>query len=442
MTDASAGPSKGSRGLFRSPWTMVVVALVIRLVVMGFAYTDRLDPARDHWTFGWETARVARSIATGQGFSSPYPEPSGPTALLPPLYTYMVAGIFKLFGVYTAASAVAILTLNNLFSSFTCLPVFFVARRVFGFRVAAWAGWIWALFPYSITLSNVCVWETLLTTLLLSLAVLATLYLDRASSYLAWAGYGLLWGLAALSSPSVLSTLPFLGAWVWTRHWRRGSNCTGAAAIASLVFLIAVAPWIWRCSQTYGRFVAFRGNFGLEMLVGNSSDTSNASNWKVLPGENTAQLQELQRIGEPAYMAEKQRKANQIIAADPLRFVGLSLRRILFTWTGIWDFPPQLTLLDTGLPDVLTYSFFSILAFAGIGFAIRDRRDSLIPLLTPLVFFPLAYYLTHTDIRFRHPIDPLVVIFAAYGAISLVGKNRECAGEDTTYSALEESVKL
>ena len=38
--------------------------------------------------------------------------------------------------------------------------------------------------------------------------------------------------------------------------------------------------------------------------------------------------------------------------------------------------------------------------------------------MIPLIFFPVAYYLTHADIRFRHPIDPLVVIFVAYGAIS------------------------
>jgi 4-amino-4-deoxy-L-arabinose transferase-like glycosyltransferase len=442
MTNATTGLRDKNRRLFWSPWTMVVVALVIRLVVMGFTYTDRLDPARDHWTFGWETARVARSIATGQGFSSPYPEPSGPTALMPPLYTYLVAGVFKLFGVYTAASALGILTLNNLFSSFTCLPVFLIARRVFGLRVAASAGWIWALFPYSITLSNVCVWETLLTTFLLSLVVLATLDLERSSSYTSWAGYGLLWGLAALSSPAVLSTLPFLGAWICLRHWRRGSNCTGAAAVASLVFMITVAPWVWRCSQTYGRFVAFRSNFGLEVLVGNSSDTSSASNWKVLPGENSAELEKLQSIGEPAYMAEKQREANEIIARHPLRFAGLTLRRILFTWTGVWDFPPQWSLVDTGLPDVLTYSLFSFLAFAGIGWAIRDRRDYLVPLLIPLIFFPMAYYLTHTDIRFRHPIDPLVVIFVAYGAISFTGKNRESPGERTTYSPLEESVRF
>ena len=103
---------------------MVVVALALRLVVMGFTYRIQLDPAQDHWAFGWETGRVARSIATGQGFSSPYSEPTGPTALIPPVYTYLVAGVFKLFGIYTAASALVLLTLNNIFSSLTCLPVF------------------------------------------------------------------------------------------------------------------------------------------------------------------------------------------------------------------------------------------------------------------------------------------------------------------------------
>src|SRR5712691_7220077 len=124
MTKAATGLRAKGRPFFSSPGAMVSVALALRLVVMGFAYTIQLDPSRDHWVFGWETGRVARSIATGQGFSSPYSEPTGPTAVIPPIYTYLVAGVFKLFGIYTASSALVILAINNLFSSLTCLPVF------------------------------------------------------------------------------------------------------------------------------------------------------------------------------------------------------------------------------------------------------------------------------------------------------------------------------
>ena len=155
------------------------------------------------------------------------------------MYTYLVAGVFRLFGIYTASSALVMLTLNDLFSALTCLPVFFIARRIFGPPAAVWAGWIWALFPWAVAVANTTVWDTTLTTLLFGLLVLATLRLERSTSLVAWVGYGALWGVAALTDPAVLfSTLPFLGAWVWFRHWRRGENCSGVAVAAFLVFLV------------------------------------------------------------------------------------------------------------------------------------------------------------------------------------------------------------
>ena len=390
-----------------------------------------------------EMGRVARSIVTGQGFSSSYTQPTGPTALLPPVYPFLLACVFKLFGIYTTASALTILTLNNLFSSFTCLPIFLIARRVFGVRVASWAGWTWAFFPYSAILSNLFVWETTLTTLLLILIVLATLHIERSISLIAWVVYGLLWGFAALTGPAVLSALPFLAVWVWVRHWRRGNNCTGAAVVASLVFLATVAPWIWRCSQTYGRFVAFRSNFGLEILVGNSDDTSNPFNWSLLPSagvrNNLSELEKLIRVGEPAYLAEKDHEARELVEQHPLRFAGLTLRRILYTWTGFWDLSPRSWLDDSGLPNILMYSLISLLAWTGLIRAIHDGRDGAVPLVILVVCFPLIYYITHPEIRFRHPIDPVVVILLVYGAMSFRRQKGESPVEEAHSGALEES---
>jgi 4-amino-4-deoxy-L-arabinose transferase-like glycosyltransferase len=343
------------------------------------------------------------------------------------VYTYLVAGVFKLFGVYTLGSAVVMLTLNDLFSSLTCLPVFFIARRVFGARAAIWAGWIWAFFPWAVALADTTVWDTTLTTLLLGLAVLATLGLERSTSMSAWLGYGALWGIAALTDPAVLSTLPFLGAWVWFRHRRRGESSTGLAIAASLVFLAVIAPLIWRCSRVYGRFVAFRGSAGLEVLVGNS-DSSLQSNFKVLPGDNPAEMEKVKRLGEPAYMAERQREAMEVISRHPLHFAYQALRRILYTWTGLWDLPLRWRLNDKGLPNVLTYSFVSLLALVGLYRAMHDHRDGAIVLVIPLMLFPVVYYLTHSDSRYRHPIDPEVVVFMAYGAIAFRGRRFEPSG--------------
>ena len=39
---------------YESVWLMIAVGLIIRLLVMRFAYLNLLDPARDHYLAGWE----------------------------------------------------------------------------------------------------------------------------------------------------------------------------------------------------------------------------------------------------------------------------------------------------------------------------------------------------------------------------------------------------
>jgi hypothetical protein len=90
---------------------------------------------------------------------------------------------------------------------------------------------------------------------------------------------------------------------------------------------------------------------------------------------------------------------------------------------------------------VLIYTMFSVLAFMGVRWAIRNRLAETIPLLFPLIFFPMVYYITHQDDgRFRHPIDPVVIIFAVCGVFSLLsnrdvdlspGTNREFSAAQT-----------
>src|SRR5690242_4908233 len=155
---------------------MVLVALAIRLALVPFTLPDRMNPDRDHWRFAGETGRIARSIVQGNGFSSPLHADTGPTAWMTPLYPVIVAGVFKLFGVYTKTSAVAMLFLDCLFSALTCIPVFFIAKKSFGNRAAVWAGWAWAFFPYAIFFSADFIWATTLTTLALASLFLIVLH--------------------------------------------------------------------------------------------------------------------------------------------------------------------------------------------------------------------------------------------------------------------------
>src|ERR1700730_6148027 len=157
----------------RQPWRhslvfIVLIALLLRLAVITIGHTYRITPRRDHFQFGWEMGRIARSVAQGQGFSSPTDLPTGPSAWAPPVYPYILAGVFKLFGAYSHVSAWIILTFNSIFSALTCLTLYRIAEAIYGVAIARAAAWTWALFPYAIYWPVRVVWEMSLSAFLLS----------------------------------------------------------------------------------------------------------------------------------------------------------------------------------------------------------------------------------------------------------------------------------
>src|SRR5258707_12509947 len=110
---------------FRSPaillTSMVCCASVLRIVVVASSFLSIAAPSRDFGQFGAEMGWVARSLASGHGFSSPFFPATGPTALVPPLFPYLLASVFRVCGLYTAASALVILLLDSLLSALTCI---------------------------------------------------------------------------------------------------------------------------------------------------------------------------------------------------------------------------------------------------------------------------------------------------------------------------------
>src|SRR3984893_4908469 len=128
---AKNSPETTPRSWRQSVLFIVVVAFLLRLAVIAIGHTYRVTPRRDHFQFGWEMGRIARSIAMGQGFSSPTDLPTGPSAWAPPLYPYILAGVFKVFGVYSQLSAWVIFTFNSIFSALTCLTLYRIAENIY-----------------------------------------------------------------------------------------------------------------------------------------------------------------------------------------------------------------------------------------------------------------------------------------------------------------------
>jgi len=252
-----------------SPFWMLVIAFALRLAFLIVAHTYKFKPDQDHFSFGYEMGRIGRAIAVGRGFADPFGGQTGPTAWEPPLYPYLIAVIFKLTGVYSLPSAFILLTINSIFSSLTCIPIFLIARKCFSEKVAVWSAWAWALLPTVMYWCIRWVWETSLAALLLTLIFWLALRLEEIDNKTAWIGFGLLWGVAGLTNTSLLSFLPGVGLWVWRGRWKRGKDSLAGAGIAALFFAATITPWLIRNYDTFGKFVFIRSNFGAELRLGN-----------------------------------------------------------------------------------------------------------------------------------------------------------------------------
>jgi 4-amino-4-deoxy-L-arabinose transferase-like glycosyltransferase len=401
------------RPLHHSILLIVLIALLLRLAVITMGHTYRITPRRDHFQFGWEMGRLARSIAKGQGFSSPTDLPTGPSAWAPPLYPYLLAGIFRLFGVYSALSAWVILAFNSLFAALTCLTLYRIAARMYGIAVARATAWTWAVFPYAIYWPVRVVWETSFTTFLLSLALLLTLRMaDEPPRPRMWILFGLLWGVIALTNTAVLSMLPFCLLWLLYRLPRRPQQFIGAA-LCVLIAALVVSPWLVRNYQVFGQFILVRDNLPLEMYEANNDQSAGLWTRNEHPGNNPEAMRKFQELGELGFMAEKGQQVRQFIREHPGRFLRFTVERAVYFWIA----PPQATIVagyDLMISRHTNFLVAAILAFAGLWLTIRNRTTGAFLLACFLLIYPLPYYLVMPFVRYKHPIEPEMIMLIVY----------------------------
>lgn len=409
----ASGARPAKRRLSHSILFIVAVAFLLRLAVITIGHTYRITPRRDHFQFGWETGRLARSIAEGHGFSSPTDLDSGPSAWTAPVYPYILAAVFKVWGIYTPASAWVILAFNSLFGALTCWTLYLIGGRIFGAWTARVTAWTWAAFPYLLYWSVRVVWETSLTTFLLTLALWLTIRLtDADARRRRWLRLGLLWGLILLSNTSIAILLPFSLLWVIARV----ANTRRALADATLcvaIMLVCVAPWVARNYHVFGRFVFIRDNLALELYEANNDHSGGLWTRSEHPGNDPAAMRRMQELGEIGFMDEKKRQFETFIREHPKDFVRFTMERVGYFWAA----PPQATIVagyDLWVARHVEFLLGAAFAFAGLILTFR-RKNSYAWLLAPfLLIYPLPFYIVNPLPRYKHPIEPVMLLLIVY----------------------------
>jgi 4-amino-4-deoxy-L-arabinose transferase-like glycosyltransferase len=437
------------------PWLLLVfvLALVARLVWIATLAPVLIWPDEEEFVL------VARHLAAGDGYVSTSYRAN------PVLPTYLAA-VFRVTGESYAAARAG----QAVFGALTCVLIAATATRLLSARVGTLAGLLLAVYVPHIYLSGVFYAECIFT-LLIALTVhcaVGTVDDPRPRWLVATA---VSFALAALTRPIFLAYLPALAAAL--AYAARGSGARRMALGVGLVVAVAIAllPWTLRNYLVLDRPVVVSSGFGTKLWQGNNEGAAGDADdrelyydqdvWReriaALPPAERAAVEARYRDAAAritALAAERNdiHHANDVVLGPlALEFIRTHPRRTveLFAqklWTLFLPFSKTIvTNSDTTTlkRTVAAASYLPILALAMLGvWSSAGRTRGLTVIYGLLVSIAGTYALLTACTRFRLPLDPYLVLFAAAGIITLTERAQKTPGEPASTDVRDERARL
>jgi len=395
---------------------IVLVALAVRLgAVAATPHLHLADDPRDY-------DRHARSIAAGHGYPKSQIDLSGgPTAIRPPAFPFLLAGVYKLTGNSVTAGRIAQAVLGAIAVALIAV----IALQFWGPLVAMVVAALAAVFPPLVLDGMTLLSEPLFV--VFELASLAAILHWRQTRGVGWlAASGALAGLALLTRANgALLVLPLCIAALGAGGWRRLVNYRRAALVL-LCTVLVVLPWTIRNAVELHTFIPVTDQDGYT-LIGTYNATSERLDGRWLVGELDPHVHQLvernRKLDEPGLDAVLRTDARRFALHHLSYLPNVALHNSLrmFNLAGP-SFERDVAQFDFGLglgwARLMTYGFLPVLALAVVGAFTRAARRApawfwLVPvlLLTPVMIL--------TTNRTRAPIDPFLLLLAALGLISL-----------------------
>jgi hypothetical protein len=304
--------------------------------------------------------------------------------------------------------------------------LFFIARLVFGEKTGLIAASIASIYPFFVFWTGAVITETLFV-FLYAVGALSVLYYLRKGKVVWNILGGLIFGYAALTRPVGL-TMPvfvFFSFWLFSRDIKKA--VTGIL-IFSAFFAMVILPWTLRNYVVFKKVIPVATGSGVNLLNGINSVVLN----------DPRQVGEVLYKGLPEYLnleqtdeATKDRQAGAIARAYYRTVMKENPRLLLrIEWEkfkDFWAIFPKYR--GTGAKIISLMSFGVLLPFFIVGLCTSMNNK-----ITYLLFFfifntfciGMVYY---ANIRYRFPMEPFYVIYAAYGIVKLEGLVRSFRNE-------------
>jgi 4-amino-4-deoxy-L-arabinose transferase-like glycosyltransferase len=375
---------------------------------------------------------LAVRVLSGHGFTFaeswwPATAAGAPTAHWSYLFTGYLIAVYKLFGLNPLIARLIQAVLVGILQPYLAYRI---ARAVFTPQVGLAAAILTAVYSYFIYYA-----ATLMTEPFYILAILASLWFcmrmvkgehleggKSENQLLLGLLLGISLGAAVLLRQLFLLVIPFLFIWIW---WASGRRNLRYLVIAGIVILLMVIPFTVFNYLRFERFVLLNTNAGYALFWSNhpiygvkfvpilSGDMG--SYYELIP-------EQLRNLDEAALDQELLSLGIGFILADIPRYLLLSLSRIPHYFM-FW--PSSASGLISNIARVSSFGIMWPFMLYGLFRSFVGRQKPMIVqpvflLYLFVVVYTLIHILTWTLIRYRLPVDAVLVIFAGLAVVDIL----------------------
>ena len=400
-------------GLFKKERTLVLTFLILALSVrLYFVFTTQQPISGDQYTYDTMAMFLLKhhSLMIVEG---------KPTAYITPLYPIFLAGVYACIG----HSYLWLRIIQAILGSFLCFVIYLIAKEVFDRRVAALALLLAAIHHFFISYGLLFYTENLFM-FLLAISILFLVKFCKSGSYGYAALFGLFSSLTVLTRSAHFLFIFFAAAFLllfpkfMSISYQKIVKCLSLAIVC---FIIPVSLWTVRNYIVFKSFIPLGTEAGTVMYSAYNPFKGKILD-KCIQDSVTMNSPETSESGACRYLIKQTALS---IKKDPTKIYKYIPIKLMYYFS-VFDW---LAFIKDGVEIQGAYNFSSAfiipLFFLGAAVALFKRRSfRILIVLSPVIYYILISAVVMGVPRTRLPVEPYMIIFAAFFMVYIYDKMR------------------